>query len=154
MGYKMSVKKPATKACLMRRDNLLHKEGRATKKALSPLNLRFDLGSPRSSWSADLRFQAGVQGRSNSERKGGTRAFKDFKTNKRILNWTLKYTGSQWGEPRVGWCAPSSGQKTDCCILDQLESCRRQLANCNQVGYSNPAETWWRRGLVQGRAII
>ena len=47
-------------ACLMVNGRPFHSLGPAAEKALSPLSFRLDLGTSRSSWSADLRHRAGV----------------------------------------------------------------------------------------------
>lgn len=53
--------------------------GAAIEKAQTPLSLRFDLATSRSSWSSDLRHRAGTWGCSISAMYGGASPFKDLK---------------------------------------------------------------------------
>ena len=60
MGFKTSFKMDSEETCLMCNGSSFHNLGAAVEKALSPLSFRLDLGTSRSSRSADLRHRAGA----------------------------------------------------------------------------------------------
>ena len=53
----MSLKMESEAACLIWSGRTFQSLGLAMEKALSPLSFRLDLGTSRSSWSADLRHR-------------------------------------------------------------------------------------------------
>lgn len=123
-------------ACLMWKGKS-SREGAVTEKALSPVSL--DLGTSRSSWSADLRQEC--RGEAAQWGKVGPGQL------------SIKCMGSQWREARMEVMRSPLRSPVKRRAAAFWTSWKRDWLH-NKVRYSNPAEMWLRHGLLSQSVLV